>query len=277
MQSPPLVVVLDFDKTLVDLLNREGYRFLVELMLQDAQRLNPALADRFKKITPRPIDVKYPDQTEADLSKFEVALLSMQVRSPNLEIFVYSSCDYPYVTTIVEHLEREYSFRFARPILTNTYRVLNRSRCDNYYGKSMFQRIPDILTALKEKYPALNTKDLLTNRILFVDNYRVVWDNNIPDAPPLQYGAESVHGVPEDLDYIPVVQEMRNKPAYPVDTSTLSLDYMTYLYKFYIETESCITHTDFFLNLKNIVTSALNRKVPGFVYSHVDRMNRRSI
>lgn len=273
----PLVVVLDFDKTLVDLLNREGYRFLIELMLQDVQHRNPSLADRFKEITPKPIEVKYPDQIETMISKFELALFSMRVRSPDLEIFVYSSCDYPYVTTIVEHLEREYSFRFARPILTNTYRVLNRSRFDNYYGKSIFQRIPDILTALKEKYPSLDTKDLLTNKILFVDNYRVVWDNIIPNAPPLQYGAESVNGVPEDLDYIPLVKEMRNKPALPVDTSILSLDYMTYLYKFYTETESSITHTDFFLNLKGIVTSAVNRKVPGFVYSHVERMNRRKI
>ena len=272
-QPTPITIVIDFDKTIVDLLDRKGYRHLIQRFMEDACKFNPPLAERLKEITPTPIKVMCPDQEDVMLDKLQTAFIAMQLKDIRMEVFVYSSCDYPYVTEIVEYIEKEYHFSFARPILTNTYRVLNRSTFDNYYGLSVFQRIPDILTALLKKYPMMDMDELLTKKILFVDNYKVIWNNLFPHAP-LQYGQESVAGVPDVMEYIPLVTEMQTKVIPNIDKSQLSLDYMTYLYKQYVEMERSIVHHEFFIYLKSVLSGVAAKQGPLSTERVAQRINR---
>ena len=208
MRSPqtPIVIIFDLDNTLVGDLSAFGYRLQTNQFIKDACRSNKLLATYCKK-TPKLLEELFITE-HCVRPGLKEALTTLKQAAPHLEIFVYSAGEEEYVTRIVEFLEKKYEISFARPIFSRTDCVI---REDNSYGKSIQQHLPEIVKSLRVKYPQLNEKELLANKILFVDDRDVVWDhaNKLVKCPVYEYPSieDIFSGFPLEMRRLPILKQ----------------------------------------------------------------------
>ena len=159
LQTPPLVLLLDMDNTIIgnsvlqvcryELSNTMHHKVPMKLMMQD---LGQGLL--------RP--------------NFESFIKTVAARYPNIEIFIFTASEAKWARYVIMCIEHVIQHKFNRPIFA-------RHHCQPesvFLKKSINKVLPAVYKALRSKYNLSSPHDL-DKQVVLVDNNTVIMEEDI--------------------------------------------------------------------------------------------------
>jgi hypothetical protein len=169
--TPPLVVLLDLDGTLVGKVSSVlcEYQLLQQLSLLSGPGIRrPASAPAASAPASAAVQtVQERVLRDAIVSRLRYGIIRPNVLrfckevGPRVELFVYTASDAAWANFFVPCVEAALGIKFNRPIFT-------RDQCSRDMRKSIDRLLPQISRSLRRRYPAAAAS--LRDRVLLVDN-----------------------------------------------------------------------------------------------------------
>lgn len=174
-----LVIVLDLDGTIIGDIRYQLQAYdLLKTIQKPARQLD--ISSRLKNGLVRP-----------GFDKFV-----QDMKTYNVELFVYTASEKTWALQIVGLIEKLYSFKFNRPIFT-------RNECTNIQGENVLKKNlkcikPMIIKSLKKKHPNIN----LNNRLMMIDNSNVFYPEDMDSVLKCKtYNFKFPENLPSFIDF----------------------------------------------------------------------------